>query len=160
MSRDNDPAPSLYPTGCAGRITEFSETDDGRFLLTLTGVARFDVAEELPLQRGYRRVVPSWERYRGDLTEERSCGVDRARLTEALRRFFKVHGLSADWDAIKRTPDERLVTSLSMICPFGPSEKQALLEAPNLVERGRVMIALIEMAVLGQAGDEAATSRH
>jgi Lon protease-like protein len=141
-------APPVYRTGCVGRITAFSETDDGHYLLTLSGIVRFDVREELPLHNGYRRVRADWAPYAADLCEEEGAPLDRDRLLTMLKSYFKLHGLSADWDAVRQTPDERLVTSLAMICPFEPSEKQALLEAPTLAERAQVMTAIIEMAVL------------
>ena len=127
--------PPVYPIGCAGRITSFSETDDGRYLITLTGVCRFETVRELPIVRGYRRVDVSWERFAADLEEPGPALFDRARLVEGLRTYFKIQGISANWDAIESTPDERLVTSLAMICPFEPSEKQALLECGSLSER-------------------------
>jgi Lon protease-like protein len=152
-------APAVYATGCAGRITSFSETEDGRFLITLTGIARFDIQHEVPTLRGYRRVVPRWERFRTDLTEVGEAVVDRPRLLNGLQAFFKLHAITADWESIKSTPDERLVTSLAMICPFAPNEKQALLEASDLTERSRVITALIEMAVLHRTADGDA-ARH
>jgi hypothetical protein len=114
---------------------------------------RIAEAEELPPQRGYRRVRADWSRYGADLLQEKQATVDRDRLLTELKVYFKLHGLSADWDAIRQTPDERLVTSLAMICPFEPSEKQALLEAPTLAERAQVMTAIIEMAVLDRSKD-------
>jgi Lon protease-like protein len=144
---------AVYPTGCAGRITGASETEDGRFLLTLTGVVRFSIREEIATTRGYRLVVPEWEAWRRDLAEEPSGAIDRPRLIAGLKAYFRVNGITADWDAIGETPDERLVTSLSMICPFGPGEKQALLEASDLADRARIMIALVEMAALGRTPD-------
>jgi Lon protease-like protein len=152
-------APAVYTTGCAGRITSFSETEDGRFLITLTGIARFDIHHEVPSLRGYRRVVPEWERFRTDLAEVGEAVVDRPRLLNGLQAFFKLHSITADWESIKSTPDERLVTSLAMICPFAPNEKQALLEASDLTERSRVITALIEMAVLHRSAD-ADAARH
>jgi uncharacterized protein len=148
--------PALYPTGCAGRITAFSESDDGRCQITLTGVARFDIRDELPTLHGYRRVVPDWQRFRADLADDEAA-IDRPRLLTALKAFFKLNDITADWDSITATSDERLVTSLAMICQFAPSEKQALLEARDLGERSRVITALVEMAVLGHAspGDPA-----
>jgi Lon protease-like protein len=151
--------PPVYPIGCAGRITSFSETDDGRYLITLTGVCRFETVRELPIVRGYRRVDVSWERFAADLEEPGPALVDRARMVEGLRTYFKIQGISANWDAIESTPDERLVTSLAMICPFEPSEKQALLECGSLSERASMMIAIIEMSVLDKrSGDTMA--RH
>lgn len=153
--------PALYETGCAGRITSFAETEDGRLLITLTGVCRFMALRELPCQRGYRRVQPAWERFAADLNGEDSGGIDRSRLLGGLKGYFKAQGISANWEAIEGTPDERLVTSLAMICPFEASEKQALLEAPDLTERAKLLIALIEMAILdGHEGDGTALPRH
>jgi uncharacterized protein len=153
------PPPAVYPTGCAGRITAFSEGDDGRLQITLTGIARFEIREEVPTLRGYRRIVPDWDRYRADLADD-SAAIDRPRLLSALKAFFKLNDISADWDSISATPDERLVTSLAMICQFAPSEKQALLEARDLGERSRVMTALVEMAVLGRATGGGEPARH
>ena len=142
------PAP-LYAVGCAGRITSFDETDDGRYLITLTGLCRFRVEAELEERRGYRRVRPGWSGFAADMAEPDRAEIDRAGLDQALADYFRVAGLSADWDAIGQTPDERLVTSLAMICPFEPQEKQALLEAKDLCERTRVMLSIIQMAIHG-----------
>ncbi|MBL8669806.1 MAG: LON peptidase substrate-binding domain-containing protein [Alphaproteobacteria bacterium] len=144
--------PDLYPSGCAGRITSFSETDDGRFLITLTGVIRFAIAEELPLRHGFRSVVPDYSAFKDDLVEDvrapgAAPGVERDRLLAAVRGYFACQGMTANWDVIQSTPDERLVTSLSMVCPFAPQEKQALLEAPTLSERAKLIVALMEMAL-------------
>ena len=151
--------PPVYPIGCAGRITSFSETDDGRYLITLTGVCRFEMVRELPIVRGYRRVDVSWERFAADLEEPGPALFDRARLVEGLRTYFRIQGISANWDAIESTPDERLVTSLAMICPFEPSEKQALLECGSLSERASMMVAIIEMSVLDKRGGDT-MARH
>ena len=145
--------PPVYSTGCAGRITSFSETDDGRFLITLTGISRFRIREELPLLEGYRRVVPEWRAFARDLASDDEAGFDRERLLRGLRAFFQHHKIEADWDAITSVPGERLVTSIAMICPFEPSEKQALLEAPDLDERARLLTAIVEMAALNPPRD-------
>jgi len=138
-------APALYTTGCAGRICRFEETEDGRYLIALAGVCRFSVVEELPPVSGYRRVQADWSGFRGDLEPLPETGFDRTRLFCALKAYFRQHGIEADWPALREAPDERLVTCLSMICPFGASEKQALLEAPDLAARANVLMALIEM---------------
>jgi Lon protease-like protein len=151
--------PPVYPTGCAGRITSFSETDDGRFLIGLTGVSRFRIREELPLLRGYRRVVPNWREFARDLESEEQPAFDRDRLLRGLRTYFQHHKIEADWDAITSVPGERLVTSIAMVCPFEPNEKQALLEALDLDERARLLTAIIEMAALNPSSDGAAP-RH
>ena len=139
-------APRLWRTGCVGKITSFSETDDGRFMITLTGLVRFDVAEELATLTPYRRIQADYTPYVGDLAPAADAErVDREALVAALKRYFERHGMSADWKAIEVAPTEPLVNTLAMICPFGAPEKQALLEALTLEERTRIMIALIEM---------------
>jgi Lon protease-like protein len=152
---EDNPRPELYPLGCAGRITSFSETDDGRYQLTLTGLCRFEITEELEMVHGYRRVVPDFSPYYDDLKEAPDGVIDRKRLLDSLRIYFKLQNIQADWKAIESASDERLVTTLAMVCPFEPSEKQALLQSPDLLERGRVMTALFEMAVLGSKTGEA-----
>lgn len=155
------PAPLLYQTGCAGRITSFSETEDGRFLITLGGICRFNLGEELATPRGYRRVVPDFTRWQDDLAAEATGATvgafDRDRLVRSLRAYFTARSITVDWNAITETPDERLVTTLAMLCPFAPQEKQALLEYPTTAERARGMTALIEMAV---TGTDETTARH
>ena len=164
MVQPSDPAasgsnPPVYPTGCAGRITSFSETEDGRFLITLTGTCRFRIHEELPLLEGYRRVVPEWSEFIRDLETEVEPAFDRERVIRGLKAYFQQHQISADWDAISSVPGERLVTSVAMVCPFEPSEKQALLEASDLNERARLLTAIVEMAVLNRPSDGAG-ARH
>jgi Lon protease-like protein len=152
--------PAVYPTGCAGRITNFSETEDGRFLVTLTGVSRFRIKEELPLLSGYRRVVAEWDDFSGDRSPD-DAGFDRARLTQGLRNFFTHRQVQADWNAIDQAPGEHLVTSIAMMCPFAPNEKQALLEAKTLDERARLLTALIEMTTTTPTPDtEGGITRH
>jgi Lon protease-like protein len=146
--------PDIYKTGCAGRITSFNESEDGRYLVTLSGLIRFDLAEELPLRDGYRVAVPDWSPYCDDLAEETSAGVDRDRMLRALKGYFTVNDVDANWDAIKDTTTDRLVNALAMMCPFQPSEKQALLEALSLGDRANVMVALLEMALA--ANDDSA----
>ncbi len=150
--------PALYEVGCAGRITSFDETDDGRYLITLTGLCRFRVEGERPMRRGYRRCAVTWTGYAGDMREDApEGGVDRERLLAALSAYFRATGLSANWQAIEETPDERLVTSLAMICPFEPGEKQALLEAPDLGRRADLMLSVLELAAHAAQGG---TVRH
>ena len=147
------PQVATYRTGCAGRIVQFAETPDGRYLITLAGLIRFDKGEELPLKDGYRRIAPDFTPYRGDM-EGRSGKIERELLLAKLKRFLERHEIGADWKAIEMAPDEQLVNALAMMCPFGPSEKQALLEAPDIVARCTTMIALLEMAIIapGEAG--------
>jgi hypothetical protein len=142
------PNPPVYPTGCAGRITAFAETDDGRYMITLTGVSRFRIRDELPLLAGYRRVVPDWQPFAQDLDAPPATGFDRERFIRGLKEFFAQRQITADWEAIDKAAGEHLITSLAMLCPFAPSEKQALLEAADLDERARLLIALVEMAAI------------
>ena len=155
-----EPNPSVYQTGCAGRVTSFSETEDGRLLITLTGVSRFRIKEELPLFSGYRRVVADWQDFAAD-RDAGAAGFDRSRLTEGLRHFFIQRQVEANWEAINKAPGETLVTSIAMMCPFAPNEKQALLEAPTLDERARLLSALIEMTATAPMPDpQGGITRH
>jgi hypothetical protein len=140
--------PCLYPIGCAGKITNFEATDDGRNLITLTGLCRFEIAEELTVATPYRQVIADFEPWQGDLEPQTAPDSLRPDLVEALRRYFAVHDISVDWGQIARAPLEGLMTSLAMICPFEPSEKQALLETPDARELGRTLIALLKMGTL------------
>jgi len=151
-----DANPPVYSTGCAGRIVSFQETEDSRLLITLKGLCRFNVKEELPLVDGYRPVVADWSNFRADMESTEEAVIDRERLLGLLKTYFKIQGIEADWNAIETTSEERLVTCLSMICPFEGPEKQALLEAPTLTDRGKVLITLVEMAVHPGAPGEAA----
>jgi Lon protease-like protein len=141
-----EPLPPVYHIGCAGRITSFTETEDGRFLISLGGVCRFKIGEELPIQRGYRRVRPEWQSFLTDINEPDDIEIDRDKLFGILRSYFKLQGISADWNAVQSTNNETLVSSLAMICPLEPNEKQALLEAPTLPKRAELLMALLEMA--------------
>ena len=144
--------PPLYDVGCAGRITSFTETDDGRFLITLTGINRFRIKDEMATTRGYRRVVADWSTFAADQAEDGPCTLDRTSLDTILRAYFKQQGINANWDSIAQAPLDRLITSLCMICPLDAPEKQALLESPDLNARARLLLALVEMAV-HQGGD-------
>lgn len=142
---------ALARVGCLGRLSAFEETEDGRFLITLTGVIRFRVAEELPRHRPYRSVRADYAPYEADLDlAQRPVLADRAGLLAALRAFFRVRGIEANWAAIEQAPDAALLTTLSMVCPFEPREKQALLEVATPDERAHLLLALLEMAA--QAG--------
>jgi Lon protease-like protein len=151
--------PQLFKTGCVGRVTAFAE-EGARYLITLTGICRFDIGDELATTRGYRRVVPDWTPYRNDFKEEGDGIIDRLRLIAGLKAYFKANGLSADWSVIEGASDERLVTSLAMLCPFRPEDKQALLQAASLAERGKLLTGLVEMALYEASPDDAPPLRH
>ena len=138
--------PSLYKTGCAGRITAFSETEDGRYLITLLGICRFNIEQEIDSTRGYRRVVPNWEPFRSDVEKTDKFDMDKERLMAALRGYFEKKTIDADWEAINRMDNVDLITTLSMICPFSATEQQALLVAEKVEDRASTMISLLEMA--------------
>lgn len=145
--------PPLYSVGCAGRITNFTETDDGRYLINLTGLSRFRVAEELNADTPYRLAEIDLLPFRADGAEDASADlVDRERLEAAMRHYLDAEGLKTDWDAVGDAPTDALVASLAMSCPFAPNEKQALLEAENAAARAECLIALMEMA-RGEAGE-------
>jgi Lon protease-like protein len=145
--------PQVFDTGCMGRISSLDETEDGRLLITLTGVCRFQVRRELDLLSGYRRVHPDWAPFLGDLEEPSEIGIDRERLIGALKAFSRLNSLEFNWKAIERIADYDLSVALCMACPLEPAEKQALLESPTPESRTETLIALMEMAVAGrQAG--------
>jgi hypothetical protein len=140
-------ATPLYPTGCAGRLIAFQETEDGRFLITLRGVCRFEIADEIAMLDGFRRARVAYGPFIDDLIEAPDGKIDRDRLLAGLHGYFELQNIEANWESIRRTPDERLVTTISMVCPFDPAEKQALLESVDLANRAKVLIGLIEAAL-------------
>lgn len=145
--------PPLYSVGCAGRITSFAEAGDGRYLITLTGVRRFEIQRELPIDTPYRQALVDWTRYaRDDQSDPTASLVDRRRLEGAMRQYLETEGLKTDWKAVGQAPVDALVASLAMGCPFAPSEKQALLEAANLGDRAICLITLMEMARPAEPG--------
>lgn len=150
-----DGRPQVHKVGCAGRIVSFNETEDGRLLLALSGVCRFDVGRELEMaQGGYRRVSSLFSPYRADLDHaDEMVELDRDRLMAGLAAFFRGKNLSTDWDAVKQAADANLVTSLSMVLPFGPAEKQALLEAADTSARAKLLIAFLEMNAFGPSSE-------
>ena len=156
---NTEETPAIFGTGCMGRITSFSETDDGRLLITLFGVCRFNVIEELPLLNGYRRVVADCHLFRADLTTDHEAEIQRERLLEALRGYLTLKNVDANWEAIEKTDNLNLVTSLAMMCPFEASEKQALLEARAIADRAKIMVTLLEMALL-ESSDGAGQTRQ
>ena len=145
----------LHRIGCAGRLTAFSETEDGRYMITLSGVSRFRVVAEVEGFTPYRRCDVSWAGFGRDLgPAEKDPGLDRTNLMDLLERFFHDRGLSTDWDSMKDADDELLINSLSMLCPFGHEDKQALLEAPSLSTRRETLFTLIEFAMRGGDNEE------
>ena len=145
----------LNAIGCAGRLTGFSETEDGRYMITLSGISRFRVRDEVTGFAPYRRCSVDWGGFGRDLgpTEE-DPGFRREEFLALLGRYFAAQNLSTDWSSLKEAETELLINSLSMLCPFGPEDKQALLEAPSLSTRRETLVTLIEFALRGGSGDE------
>ncbi len=146
--------PGLAPVGCAGRVTAFAETGDGRYLITLTGLCRFQLNDEMSLLTPYRQARVDYSAYADDLAPIEAAGLpDRARLLSLLGQYLDTRQLEVDWKAAREAPPEALVNSLSMALPFEPAEKQALLEAPTLAGRAQVLSALMQIDA-ADTGDE------
>lgn len=145
----------LNAIGCAGRLTGFSETEDGRYMITLSGISRFRVKEEVVGFTPYRRCNVDWTGFSRDLgPAEDDPAFDRDGFLSMLNRYFAAMNLSTDWSSLKEAETELLINSLSMLCPFTPEDKQALLEAPSLTTRRETLVTLIEFALRGGQTDE------
>ena len=140
--------PRLHAIGCAGRLTAMSETEDGRYMITLTGVSRFRLVDEVaPGETPYRRAKVNWAGFDRDLgAPESDPGLERDDFFGRLKRYFSAASLSAEWESLQGAEDELLINALSMLCPFVPEEKQALLEAPSLTTRRETLVTLMEFA--------------
>ena len=138
--------PPLFRVGCVGRITQLAESGDGRYLIELTGVARFRVEQELDVKTEYRQCRVTYAPFADDfIARKGEVSVDRKAVLNALRNFMKANNLQADWEGIDKAPNEALVNALSMMSPYGPAEKQALLEAPDLKTRAELLVAITEI---------------
>lgn len=151
----------IYKTGCAGKITDFNETSDGRYLITLTGICRFHVTQEQETQTPYRQVRPNWKAFEKDLIVKECLGVDRKELRSMLEAYFDDQGMSCDFEKFDTIEDGKLMTCLSMICPFEAAEKQALLETICCVERAEMFMTMLDMAIKsGKRLDKSKTQCH
>jgi hypothetical protein len=138
--------PQLFQVGCVGRMTQFAESGDGRYLIQLTGVARFRIAEELSVTTPYRQCRVTYQPYVDDFTPRMGEDeVDRKSLLRALTSFLKANNLKADWEGIENAPNEALVNALAMMSPYDAAEKQAMLEAPDLKTRAEILVAVTEI---------------
>jgi len=146
-----DGEPELCTVGCLGRITSLAETGDGRYLIALQGVCRFRVLDELAVRTAFRRcrIAP----FLADLQDQAGAEIDRPALLKAFRAYLKANELEADWESVSRADNAVLVNALSMMAPYGPAEKQALLEAPDLRTRAETLIAITEMALARETDD-------
>ncbi len=147
---EGDKSRTLHRIGCAGRVTSFSETEDGRYMITLTGVSRFRLKERSEGFSPYLRASADWTSFTADLSEAAPDPTfDRAAFLDVLGRYFESAQLATDWQTLKEADEELLINSLSMLCPFEPEEKQALLEAPTLQNRRETLVTLMEFALRG-----------
>ena len=145
-SRPDDQKPHLFRIGCVGRITQFAESGDGRYLIQLTGVARYRLDEELVVDTPYRQCRVDYRPFADDFKPRKGeDAVDRKALLHALADFLKANNLKADWDGIENAPNEALVNALAMMSPYGAAEKQAMLEAPDLKTRAEILVAVTEI---------------
>lgn len=159
VTEDGEEAGELFAVGCAGRITSYSETGDGRYMICLTGISRFRILEEVEPESGFRRCRVSAADFPSDFIEDAgSETVDRSHLLDTFRLYLDANQLEADWDSIEKASNETLVNALSMMSPYGMAEKQALLEAPDLRTRAETLIALTEIS-LARRGDGTANSQ-
>ncbi|AIL12316.1 hypothetical protein IM40_00350 [Candidatus Paracaedimonas acanthamoebae] len=138
----------LFRSGCLGKITTFSEGDDGDYFVILSGVCRFNLLAPQETSKPYFIHSVSYETFSFDVYEERENEIDREKLLNLVKAYFSSSDLTANWDEIKMASNERLISSLTLLCPFDPQEKQALLESPTLTERTQMMTALLEIAFL------------
>ena len=145
-SEDTVLKPKLSQIGCAGRIISYRETEDNRYLLTLAGVCRFKVKEEIPVLSPYRQVASDFAPFLSDLAQSETGDFPRERLLAALKHYLSRRDMKADWKSVMTAPPESLVNALSMMCPFEPAEKQALLEAPSWIERVTTLVTLLEIS--------------
>ena len=154
-SPDED-RPVLFRIGCVGRITQLAETGDGRYILELTGVSRFKVVEELRVLTAYRQYKVDYFPFIDDFTARKGeDAVDREALLAVLSDFLKANNLKVDWEGVENAPNEALVNALAMMSPYGPAEKQAMLEAPDLKTRAEILVAItqIDLAKKRTSGD-------
>ena len=159
IDAENLTMPPLYQVGCVGRLTTYSEVGDNQFLINITGLHRFKITKEKVMPEGFRcaQIDPTGFEQESEALSE--TNFDRDRLIGTLRLYCEIYGVSADWSVVQNMPAEELISSLAMICPFSPSEKQALLESPTLQHRAETLGTLLEMACLRQ-DENAPTPRH
>lgn len=146
---EDAPSQSLAEIGTAGRITAFSETEDGRYLITLTGICRFGLEREFDAGAPYRQAIVSYDSYSEDFTQARGERIDRDSLITTLKRYAGLHGFQVDWGSVEQAPTETIINVAAQICPFDSGAKQALLEAVSLEERERTLRALLEWDAAG-----------
>ncbi|MFP4561298.1 MAG: LON peptidase substrate-binding domain-containing protein [Thiohalorhabdus sp.] len=153
-AEEDTPDPDLSRVGCLGRLSAFSETEDGRYLITLTGVCRFAVAEEAEVGTPFRQVRPDWAHYAGDLDAAPEPDLDRRRLFGALEAYLERKSLEVDWESLEGAGAEALVNTLAVMLPLGAREKQGLVLAETLNQRAQLLLTLLEMDRARGGGDD------
>lgn len=149
---EDEPTPQLSDVGTAGRITAFSEAEDGRYLINLTGVCRFNLGAELKSGLPYRQALVSYDSFAEDFAAPNEHGIDRPALMRSLKTYASLHGFNVDWDSVDQAPTETVINVAAQICPFDATAKQALLETLSLGDRARALVALLEWDAA--SGDE------
>ncbi|HJS79205.1 MAG TPA: LON peptidase substrate-binding domain-containing protein [Vitreimonas sp.] len=153
IGHEEETAPDLADIGAVGRITTFSETEDGRYLITLTGISRFSLQKELNAGTPYRQALVSYDEFADDFAPASDRGIDRPQLMKSLKTYAGLHGFQVDWDSVDQAPTETVINVAAQICPFDPAAKQALLESRSLEDRCRALIALLEWDVASDDED-------
>jgi len=141
---DGEPVPLLADVGTVGRITAFSETEDGRYMITLTGICRFDLEQEIEAGTPYRQALVNYEPFADDFAPSAGRSIDRESLIASLKTYAALHGFQVDWSSVEQAPTETIINVAAQICPFDPAAKQALLETVTLEERANALVALLE----------------
>jgi Lon protease-like protein len=149
---EDNPVPDLADVGTVGRITAFSETDDGRYLITLTGICRFELGQELEAGTPYRQALVTYDQFENDFVQATGERIDRDGLIRSLKTYASLHGFQVDWESVELAPTETIINVAAQICPFDPAAKQAMLESVSLEERCQALLALLEWD--RAAGDE------
>lgn len=149
LSAGGHDKPALYAVGCLARLISFREVGDGRYLIVLDGICRFRITEELSTATMYRKIVADYDAFAADLNPADTTDINREELLRHLKRYLEQQRLNADWKMIEKAATEALVNSLTLSCPFETSEKQALLEAPDITARAKILLTLIQMAASG-----------
>ncbi|WDI32713.1 LON peptidase substrate-binding domain-containing protein [Hyphococcus flavus] len=150
-----DEKPALYDVGCAGRITSFAETDDGRYVITLTGARRFKLDEEVASDTPYRLARPDWSYFERDAEKDPTAeAVDRDELLSVLKNYLEAENLHVEWEQASNAPVEALIVSLAMGCPFAPNEKQAILETPSIVDQAKCLMTLMRFSDADDSGGD------
>jgi Lon protease-like protein len=150
IGEEDEPTPQLADVGAVGRITTFSETEDGRYLVTLTGVCRFTLGEELETALPYRQANAYYDAFAEDFTPASDRAIDRGQLMRSLKTYATLHGFNVDWSSVEEAPTETVVNVAAQICPFDPAAKQALLETLSLDDRAKALVALLEWDNAGE----------